>query len=149
MRVKTILVLAVATTAFLSAVYAGSEALARGGGGGRGGHGGMTSGSHGMGGQTHHFASKGQHQNGKHDMHQHAMGDHGKSTNKQGVWQKASQRNNNIQGQWQVGGGGGSVGDICVNSGICQGVWQVMPQSEKRASQSTGFQRNWHVGNEL
>jgi hypothetical protein len=151
MRAKAILVLATATAALLSGIYAGNEALARGGGGGRGGHGGMTSGSHGSGthGMRHvpRFASKGQHQNGMHDMHGHAMGDHGKSAGKQGVWQKASQRNNNIQGQWQVGGGGGSVGDICINSGMCQGVWQAMPQSEDRTSRN--LQRSWHVGDEM
>ena len=160
MRAKVILVFATATAALLCAVYAGSEAFARGGGGGRGGHGGMMSGSrgpgtHGMHGMNRHFprfAFKGQHSHGKNNMHNQAMGNHGKFGNTQGMWQRASQRNNNFQGQWQAGGGGGgggSVGDLCVNSGVCQGVWQVAPQSEDRTSQSRGVQRSWHVGNEM
>jgi len=151
MRVKVILVLAAATAALLSVIYAESEALARGGGG-RGGHGGMMSGSHGPGshGMRHmpRFASKGQ-SHGKHNMQHQAMRDHGKSMNKQGVWHKVTQRNNNFQGQWQVGGGGGSVGDICINAGACQGVWQVAPQPGSQTSQSRSFQRSWHVGNEM
>ena len=151
MRVKVILVLAAATVALLSVIYAESEALARGGGG-RGGHGGMMSGSHGPGshGMRHmpRFASKGQ-SHGKHNMQHQAMRDHGKSMNKQGVWHKVTQRNNNFQGQWQVGGGGGSVGDICINAGACQGVWQVAPQPGSQTSQSRSFQRSWHVGNEM
>jgi hypothetical protein len=151
MRVKVILVLAAATAALLSVIYAESEALARGGGG-RGGHGGMTSGSHGPGshGMRHmpRFASRGQ-PHGKHNMKHQAMGDHGKSVNKQGVWHKATQRNNNFQGQWQAGGGGGSVGDICISTGVCQGVWQVAPQPGSQTSQSRSLQRSWHVGNEM
>ncbi|MFZ0065767.1 MAG: hypothetical protein WAK90_06325 [Pseudolabrys sp.] len=151
MRVKVILVLAAATAALLGIIYAESEALARGGGG-RGGHGGMTSGSHGPGshGMRHmpRFASKGR-SHGKHDMKHQAMGDHGRSMNKQGMWHKVTQRNNNFQGQWQVGGGGGSVGDICINAGVCQGVWQAAPQSDSQTSQSRSLQRSWHVGNEM
>jgi hypothetical protein len=150
MRVKVILVLA-AATALLSIIYAESEALARGGGG-RGGHGGMTSGSHGPSshGMRHmpRFASKGQ-PHGKHNMQHQTMGDHGKSANKQGVWHKVTQRNNNFQGQWQAGGGGGSVGDICINASVCQGVWQVAPQPGSQTSQSRSLQRSWHVGNEM
>jgi hypothetical protein len=85
------------------------------------------------------FAFKGQHSHGKNNMHNQTMGNHGMFGNTQGMWQRASQRNNNFQGQWQAGGGGGgggSVGDLCVNSGVCQGVWQVAPQSEDRTSQS-------------
>jgi hypothetical protein len=70
----------------------------------------------------------------------------------QGMWQKSSQRNNNFQGQWQVGGGGGgggSVGDICINAGAFQGVWQVAPQPDSQTSQSRSLQRRWHVGNEM
>ncbi|MGB9386215.1 MAG: hypothetical protein WCB50_15575 [Pseudolabrys sp.] len=158
MRVKVILVLAAATAALLSVIYAESEAFARGGGG-RGGHGGMMSGSrgpgsHGMHGMNRHmprFAIKGQHSHGKNNMHNHAMGNHGKFDNMQGMWQKSSQRNNNFQGQWQVGGGGGggSVGDICINAGACQGVWQVAPQPGSQTSQSRSLQRSWHVGNEM
>jgi hypothetical protein len=160
MRAKVILVVVTTTAALLSAIYAGSEALARGGGGGggggRGGHGGMMSasrgfGSHGMNGHMNRFAFKGQHSNNFHDMRQN-QGNRGKFTNMQGMWQRTSQRNNNIQGQWQVsggGGGGGSIGDLCVNSGVCQGVWQVAPQSESHASQSRNFQRSWHVGDEM
>lgn len=153
MRVKVTFVLAAATAALLSVIYAESEALARGGGG-RGGHGSMTSGSHGPSshGMRHmpRFASKGQ-PHGKHNMKHHAMGDHGKSANKQGVWHKVTQRNNNFQGQWQVGGGGGggSVGDICINAGACQGIWQVAPQPDSQTSQSRSLQRSWHVGNEM
>jgi len=129
------------------------------GGGGRGGHGGMMSGSHGPGSHGMHgmnrhmprFAIKGQHSHGKNNMHNHAMGNHGKFGNMQGMWQKSSQRNNNFQGQWQVGGGGGggSVGDICINAGACQGVWQVAPQPDSQTSQSRSLQRSWHVGNEM
>ena len=151
MRVKVTFVLAAATAALLSVIYAESEALARGGGG-RGGHGSMTSGSHGPSshGMRHmpRFASKGQ-PHGKHNMNHHAMGDHGKSANKQGVWHKVTQRNNNFQGQWQAGGGGGSVGDICINAGACQGIWQVAPQPDSQTSQSRSLQRSWHVGNEM
>jgi hypothetical protein len=156
MRAKVILVVATTAAALLSAIYAGSEALARGGGGGRGGHGGMMSasrgfGSHGMNGRMNRFAFKGQHSNNFHDMRQNKVS-RGKFTNMQGMWQRTSQRNNNIQGQWQVsgggGGGGGSIGDLCVNSSVCQGVWQVAPQSESHTSQSR-FQRSWHVGNEM
>ena len=160
MRAKVILVVATTAAALLSAIYAGSEALARGGGGGRGGHGGMMSasrgfGSHGMNGHMNghmnRFAFKGQHLNNFHDMRQN-KGNRGKFTNMQGMWQRTSQRNNNIQGQWQVsggGGGGGSIGDLCVGSGVCQGVWQVAPQSESHTSQSRNFQRSWHVGDEM
>ena len=151
MRVKVILVLAAATAALLSVIYAESEALARGGGG-RGGHGGMTSGSHGPGSHSMRhmprFASKGQ-PHGKHNMQHQTMGDHGKSANTQGVWHKVTQRNNNFQGQWQAGGGGGSVGDICINASVCQGVWQVAPQPGSQTSQSRSLQRSWHVGNEM
>jgi hypothetical protein len=158
MRAKVILVAATTAVALLSAIYAGSEALARGGGGGRGGHGGMMSGSrglgshgmHGMNGHMNRFAFKGQHSHNMHGM-RHDMGNRGKFTNMQGVWRKTSQRNNNFQGQWQVGGGGGggSIGDLCVNSGVCQGVWQVMPESGSRTSQSRSLQRSWHVGDEM
>jgi len=160
MRAKVILVVATTVVALLSAVYAGSEALARGGGGGgggRGGHGGMMSGSrgfgsHGMNGRMNRFSFKGQQFHNMHDMHQN-KGNRGKFANRQGVWQKTSQRNNNFQGQWVSGGGGGggggSIGDLCVNSGVCQGVWQVMPQSESGTSQSHSLQRSWHVGNEM
>jgi len=157
MRAKVILVVVTTAAALLSAIYAGSEALARGGGGGRGGHGGMMSssrgfGSHGMNGHMNRFPFKGQHANNMHDMRQN-KGNRGKFTNMQGMWQKGSQRNNNIQGQWQVsgggGGGGGSIGDLCVNSSVCQGVWQVAPQSESQTSQSRSFQRSWHVGDEM
>ena len=111
-------------------------------------------GSHGMHGMNRHmprFAIKGQHSHGKNNMHNHAMGNHGKFGNMQGMWQKSSQRNNNFQGQWQVGGGGGggSVGDICINAGACQGVWQVAPQPGSQTSQSRSLQRSWHVGNEM
>jgi hypothetical protein len=146
-----VIVLAAATAALLSIIYADSEALARGGGG-RGGHGGMSSGSHGQSshGMRHmpRFASKGQ-PHGNHNMKHQAMGDHGKSMNKQGVWHKVTQRNNNFQGQWQVGGGGGSIGDICINAGVCQGVWQAAPQPDSQTSQSRNLQRSWHVGNEM
>jgi hypothetical protein len=158
MRAKVILVVVTTAVALLSAIYAGSEALARGGGGGRGGHGGMMSGSHGLGshgmhgmnGHMNRFAFKGQHSHNMHDMHQN-KGNRGKFANGQGMWHQASQRNNNFQGQWQVGGGGGggSIGDLCVNSGVCQGVWQVAPQSEDRTSQSRSLQRSWHVGDEM
>ena len=108
-------------------------------------------GSHGMNGRMNRFSFKGQQFHNMHDMHQN-KGNRGKFANRQGVWQKTSQRNNNFQGQWVSGGGGGgggSIGDLCVNSSVCQGVWQVMPQSESGTSQSHSLQRSWHVGNEM
>ena|SRR5262249_6303385 len=155
MRAKVILVLAATATALLSAVYAGSNAMARGSGGGRGGHGGISSsrgaGMHGMNRHMQHFPFKGQHSHAMHDKHQDGKGNHGKFGNMQGMWRSGNQRNNNFQGQWigGGGGGGGSVGDICLNSGVCQGVWQTAPQSDAQTSQSRSLQRSWHVGNEM
>ena len=107
---KVIFVLAAAVV--LAAIYAGSEALARGGGGGRGGHGGMTSGmmsgGHGfawrgmprMSSHGAHFPFKGQHANFK---GQHANGMH-----KFGHDQRQDHRHMMAQGQWhQVSGFGG------------------------------------------
>ena len=163
MRAKVILVFAVTAGALLSAVYAGSEAMARGGGGGgRGGHGGTISGSrglgmhggmHGMNRNMQRFPFKGQNAHAMHDRRHDGKGNRGKFGNMQGMWRNGNQRNNNFQGQWigggSGGGGGGSVGDICVSSGVCQGVWQTAPQSDTQTSQSRSFQRSWHVGNEM
>jgi hypothetical protein len=169
----------------LGAVYAGSEALARGGGGGRGGHGGhsgMSSslhglsshGMHGMSGHGPHSPFKG-HSHGMHNIgqnkHHHMMAQgqgHGqKGANMPGVWHKVSSNGNHGKGNnardfrrkwqsdgaWAGGGGwsgdGGAVGTICINSGVCQGVWQVAPQTQSRASQSRSFRKDWQVDGEL
>src|SRR5262249_49478966 len=125
MRTKVILIFAVTAAALLSAIYAGSEAMARGGGGGRGGHGGMISGSrgfgmHGMNRNMQRFPFKGQNVRAMHDRRHDGIGNRGKFGNMQGNWRNGNLRNNNFQGQWIAGGGGGggggSVGDICVNS---------------------------------
>lgn len=50
-------------------------------------------GSHGMHGMNRHmprFAIKGQHSHGKNNMHNHAMGNHGKFGNMQGMWRNLS-----------------------------------------------------------
>jgi hypothetical protein len=90
------------------------------------------------------------------------FGSHGqKFANVQGVWHKMPSfgrngRMNNgrhFRRDWQASGGGwaavGSVGDICVNATMCQGVWQVAPQSSGRASQTRGIKKDWQVGEEL
>jgi hypothetical protein len=157
---KAILVVAGISALSLGILHVGSDAWARGGGGGHGGHGGhggMVSGwrgsgshgMHGMHGMHGRFASGGRHGHDDHAMNRHGMKDRGRFA-QQGMWHKVPQRNNNFQGQWQVsgGGGGGSVGDICLYSVGCQGIWQAVPQTQS-APQSRGFQRSWHAGEEL
>jgi len=90
------------------------------------------------------------------------FGGHGKNwSNMPGVWHKVasfggSGKNNNagnFRRDWQTGGGGWSfgvtVGDLCVNPGVCQGVWQMMPQNGGQPRQSRTFQRDWQVNGEL
>jgi len=192
---QTKVIFALAAIVLLAAVYAASEAFARGGGGGgggRGGHGGMISGFHGfashgmrrMGNHAARFPFKEQHSHGMHNVgqkqhdHHHMMaqgqwhsipgfGGHGqKWSNTPGVWHKVAsfgsrgQINNarDFRRDWQVGGGGGgggdwgyggSVGDLCMTPGSCQGMWQVVPQSNGQPKQSRSFQRDWRVDGEL
>jgi hypothetical protein len=140
-------------------------------------HGFAWHGMHGMAGQGAHVPFKGQHSHGMlnfgHNKHQHMMaqgqwhsvpgfGSHGqKWANMPGVWHKVSSFGSHghvnnardFRRDWQAGGawGGGGVvvGDICLSSGICQGVWQQVPQSGSRASQSRSFRRDWQVDGEL
>lgn len=168
-------IIAVTAAAFIGALSAGTEAWARGGKGGHGGHkGGITSGWHwnGKGMQGAHGKSgHGPHvSHGKHDFkhnkpdfghnkhpHSLAQGQWHSSKDKwsQGTWHKASDfghqkhagKSSDFHREWQAGGYGGSVGDICINSEFCQGVWYQVTQSGSRTSQSSAsYQRNWQAG---
>jgi hypothetical protein len=151
MLAKVIVV--IAATAFVGTLSAGTEAWARGGKGGHGG--GKSSGwvgksMHGVHGKPgHHFPHQMNHAHGKHDpghKHDHALA--------QGVWRKASGKSSDFRRDWQAGssaggggGYGGSVGDICINSQFCQGVWYQVTKSGSRPSQSSAtYQRNWQAG---
>ena len=135
----------------------------------------MHGGAQHMRGQMRHFSFKGQHSHGmqnfgQHNMHHNSLaqgqwhsvpgfgGQGNKWANMPGVWHKgpgfgSRGQANNTRRDWQAGGGGwvaaGSVGDICVNATMCQGVWQVAPQRTSRASQSRSNKRDWQVGEEL
>ena len=136
-------------------------------------------GGHNMFGHMSRGPSNGQHahgmQNFGHNMHMHhqslaqgqwhsvpGFGSHGqKSANMPGMWHKVpgfgshGQKRDarDFRRDWQASGGGwaavGSVGDICVNATMCQGVWQVVPQSSSRESQTRGIKKDWQVGEEL
>ena len=109
-----------------------------------------------------------------HSMHDHSLaqgrwhsvpgfGSHGhqKWANMQGVWHKVPgfgnrgqvNKTRDFRRDWQAGGGGWVVGvsaeDLCAYSGMCQGVWQVVPQSGNRTSQSRSIKKDWQVGEEL
>jgi hypothetical protein len=149
MRTKVIVVMTAA--AFAGTLSAGTDAWARGGGHGGGKSSGWIGKSmHGVHGKHgHHFPHQMDHAHGKHDpghKHHHMFA--------QGVWHKASGKSSNSRRDWQAGsfgggggGYGGSVGDICINSQFCQGVWYQVTKSGSQPSQSSAtYQRNWQVG---
>jgi len=155
MRIKIFFILP--TIALFVAVCAKGDALARGGGGGKGAHGTMSGwhgatghGTHRMNGHGAHFSFKGQHPHGLHNsggnQHQHMMA--------QGQWHSAAGfgmhgHNGEWHRNWQTGGGGAFVGDICLNAQNCQGVWQVTPRTSGAAAQSRGVKKDWQVDGEL
>lgn len=151
MRTKVFFILL--TIVLFVGVCAKGDALARGGGGGgKGAHGSTMPGWHGlawhgmhrMSGHGAHFPFKGQHAHGMHkpggNQHQHMMA--------QGQWHSMHGHNGVWRRNWQAGGGA-FVGDICLNSQNCQGVWQVMPRTSGAAAQSRGVKKDWQVDGEL
>jgi len=135
MRAKAIVVL---TSVALVAAYAASEALARGGGGGRGGH--TMSGMHGfsMHGMHHmsmsshraHFPFKGQQSHGMHNLghNQHHDGRHMMA-----------------QGQWHRVSGFGSQGQKWSNM---PGVWHKVAGfgGHNQFNNTRDFRRDWQAG---
>ena len=156
MRAK--IIIAMATVAFVGTLSVGSEALARGG---KGGHGGGKSSAwagksmHGMHGKHgHHFPGQMHHAHGKHNHGKHDHGHKQDHAHAQGVRHKSG-KSSDSRRDWQAGsfsgggGYGGSVGDICINSQFCQGVWYQVTKSGSRPSQSSAtYQRNWQAGGE-
>jgi len=146
MRMKAIFI--VATIVLFGGVCAKSDALARGSGGEKGVHGSTMSGWHGLAGHgmhrmnSAHFPFKGPH--GMHspgsNQHRHMMA--------QGQWHSMHGHNGVWHRNWQAGGGA-FVGDICLNSQNCQGVWQVMPRTSGAAAQSRRVKKDWQVDGEL
>jgi hypothetical protein len=142
MFVKLILVAAAA--AFV-ALFGGTDAWARGS---KGGHwGGKNSKSmHGMHGKPgHHFPRQAHHSHGKHGHgHDHHLA--------QGVWHKSSGKSSDSRRNLQAGssgvgsyGGGGygeSVGDVCINSQFCQGVWYRVNSGSRSSQSSATYQKN-------
>jgi hypothetical protein len=132
---------------FVGTMSAGSEAWARGGRGGGGGKGSgwAGKGSHGMHGKHgRHFPGQMHGHNKKHDR-----GNKDRKDQAQGNWQKG---NSDFRRNWQAGGfasgsggygGGDSVGDVCINSQFCQGVWY---RSGNRTESSAGYQKNGQGG---
>ena len=81
-----------------------------------------------------------------------------KGFNMPGVWHKVAsfgghgQFKRDVRRDWQAGGGGWGyvgVGDLCLNPGSCQGVWQVAPQGDAQPRSSPSLQRDWQVDGEL
>jgi len=142
MRAK--LILALAATASVAVLSSGTDVSARGG---KGGHwGGKNSKNmHGMHGKPgHHFPRQAHHSHGKHGHgHDHHLA--------QGVWHKSGKssdsRRNSQAGSSGVGsyGGGGygeSVGDVCINSQFCQGVWYQVNSGSRPSQSSATYQKN-------
>ena len=144
------IIVALAAVSFVGVLSGSTDAWARGGKrGGHGGgmhsawtgknmHGGQGKSGHGhFPGQTHR--SHGHDHHKKHQHHQNFA---------QGVWHKASGKQSDFRRNWQggssYGGGGdgygGSVGDVCINSQFCQGVWYQTSPSRSSATYRTNPQ---------
>ena len=144
--------LAIAAAAFVGVLCDSTDALARGGKRGHGG--GMQSawmgknmhGVHGKSGRHRHFPGQ-MHRSHGHDNHKKHQ--HHKDV-AQGVWHKASGKQSDFRRNWQggssYGGGGegygGSVGDVCINSQFCQGVWYQVTRSPTSSESSATYQRS-------
>jgi hypothetical protein len=146
MYTKVIFVLAAAV--LFGAIYAGSEALARGGGGGRGGHAGMMSGWHGsawhgmhrMSSHGAHFPFKGQHSHGMHKLghnEHHSQGMHKLGHNKH--------HHMMAQGQWHSVSGFGSHGQKLSDM---PGVWHKVSGfgGHGQLNNARDFRRDWQAG---
>jgi hypothetical protein len=143
-------ILAIAAAAFVGSGR--TDVWARGGKGGHGGGmrsawmGKNTQGVHGKSGRRH-FPRQMQRSHG-HDQHKKKQQHHRDFA--QGVWQKASGKQSDFRRNWQGGSGsggggdgyGGSVGDVCINSQFCQGVWYQVTKSPTSSESSASYQRN-------
>jgi len=145
-------ILAIAAAAFVGALSGSTDVWARGGKGSHGG--GMRSawmgknmhGGHGKSGRRHFpgqmHRSHGHNQNKKKQQHHHDFA--------QGVWHKASGKQSDFRRNSQAGSGyggggdgyGGSVGDVCISSQFCQGVWYQVTKSPTTSGSSASYQRN-------
>jgi hypothetical protein len=88
------------------------------------------------------------HRSHGHDQHKKKQQHHHNFA--QGVWHKASGKQSDFRRNWQGGssnggggdGYGGSVGDVCINSQFCQGVWYRVTKSPTPSESSASYQRN-------
>lgn len=145
-------ILAIAAAAFVGALSGSTDVWARGGKSGHGGGmrsawmGKNTHGVHGKFGRRHFpgqmHRSHGHDQHKKKQQHRHDFA--------QGVWHKASGKQSDFRRNWQGGsssggggdGYGGSVGDVCINSQFCQGVWYQVMKSPTSSESSASYKRN-------